>query len=146
MFFVLCPVDNNNSKNINNIRYADDSVLLANSESRLQVTVDKVKHHSNKGGLDINVKKVMRVTKTLDEPITIKVDDANLEQVRRFKYIGTQITDDARTETELQYRMIIAKAKYSSMNELITSRQLSMELKVHILNCYVMKHRLYLRC
>ena len=48
-----------------------------------------------------NVKKtkVMRVTKTPDEPITIKVDDANLEQVHQFKYLGTQITNDARTET-----------------------------------------------
>ena len=129
-----------NGKNINNIRYADDTALLANSESRLQVIVDKVKHHSSKGGLDMNVKKtkVMRVTKTPDEPITIKVDDANLEQVHQFKYLGTQITDDARTETELQYRMICAKAKYSSMNKLFTSRQLSMELKVRILNCYVM--------
>ena len=88
----------------------------------------------------MNVKKtkVMRVSKTPDEPITIKVENANLEQVHQFKYLGTQITDDARTETELQCRMTIAKAKYSSMNKLFTSRQLSMELKVRILNCYVM--------
>ena len=77
----------------------------------------------------------MRVSKPPDEPIAIKVENANLEQVHQFKYLGTQITDDARTETELQYRMI--KAKYSSMNKLFTSRQLSMELKVRILNCYV---------
>ena len=50
----------------------------------------------------MNLKKttVMGVTKTPDETITIKVDDANLEQVHHFKYHGTQITDDARTETE----------------------------------------------
>ena len=88
----------------------------------------------------MNVKKpkVMRVKKTPDEPKTIKVDDANLEQVHQLKYLSTQITDDANTETELQYRMIIANAKYSSMNKLFISRQLSMELNVRNLNCYVM--------
>jgi len=86
--------------------------------------------------MNIKNTKVMRVSKTPDEPITIKIENANLEQVHQFKYLGTQITDDARTETELQCR--IAKAKYSSMNKLFTSRQLSRELKVCILNCYLM--------
>ena len=45
--------------------------------------------------------KVMRVTKAPDETMTVKVEDAILEQVHQFKYLGTQITDDARTATEL---------------------------------------------
>ena len=131
---------NINGKNVNNIRYADDTALMAITESKLQVIVDEVKHHSSKGGLDMNVKKtkVMRVSKAPDETMTIRVDDANLEQVRQFKYLGTQITEDARTETELRCRTSIAKAKFSSMNTVLTSRQLSTELKLRVLNCYIM--------
>ena len=50
----------------------------------------------------------------------------------------TQITDEARIETELQCRICIAKAKCSSMNNLFTSRQLGIKLKLHIFNCYIM--------
>ena len=46
-----------------------------------------------------------------DETMTIKVGDANLKQVIQFKYLGTQITDDARTTTELEFKMSIANAE-----------------------------------
>ena len=58
----------------------------------------------------MNVKK----TKVLHVCITIKVENANLEQVHQFKYLGTQITDDARTETELQ--CIMTMTKYMDTN------------------------------
>ena len=50
--------------------------------------------------MKVKKNKVIRVSKTLDEPIIIKFDNAYLEQVQKFKYLGTQITDDARTERE----------------------------------------------
>ena len=101
---------------MNNIRYADDTALIANSQDKIQEIVNEVKHHSTIGGLDMNVKKtkVMLITRNTEETMTIKVDDSNLEQVHQFKYLGTQITEDARTETELKYRLNIAKAKFSS--------------------------------
>ena len=129
-----------NGKNVNNIRYADDTALIADSESKLQDILDKVKYHSSKGGLDMNVKKtkVMRVSRNNNQTMAIKVDNTNLEQVQQFKYLGTQITEDVRTETELKCRTSIAKAKFSSMNSILTSKQLKMPLKLRVLNCYIM--------
>ena len=80
----------------------------------------------------------MRVSRKNGQPITIKVDNTNLEQVHQFKYLGTQITEDAKTETEFQCRISIAKAKFSSMSSILTSRQLKMPLKLRVLNCYIM--------
>ena len=127
-------------KNLNNIRYADDTALIANSQDKLQEIVNEVKHHSTIGGLDMNVKKtkVMLITRNTEETMTIKVDDSNLEQVHQFKYLGTQITEDARTETELKYRLNVAKAKFSSMSGVLTSRQLKLSLKLRVLKCYIM--------
>ena len=129
-----------NGKNLNNIRYADDTALMADSEEKLQKIVDEVKHHSSKGGLEMNVKKtkVMLITRKPERPIEIKVDDASLERVHMFKYLGTQITEDARTETELKHRMYAAKAKFSSMNSILTSKQLKLPLKLRVLKCYIM--------
>ena len=86
----------------------------------------------------MNVKKtkVMLITRKSEEIMTIKVDDSKLEQVHQFKYLGTQITDDARAETELKYRMTIAKSNFSSMKGILTSRQLNLPLKLRVLKCY----------
>ena len=88
----------------------------------------------------MNVKKtkVMLITRNPEETMAIRVDDANLEQVHQFKYLGTQITEDARIETELKCRMNIAKAKFSSMKSVLTSRKLKLSLKLRVLKCYIM--------
>ena len=131
---------NINGQNINNICYADDTALMAESEEKLQEIVNEVKYHSSRGGLEMNVKKtkVMLITRKPEKTITIKVDSADLERVHQFKYLGTQITEDVRTETELKYRMNAAKAKFSSMNTILTSRQLKLPLKLRVLKCYIM--------
>ena len=61
----------------------------------------------------------MRVTKAPDETMTVKVEDANLEQVHQFKNLDIQITVDARSATELEYRMIIVREKFSSMTNVL---------------------------
>ena len=71
----------------------------------------------------------MHFTKAPDETITIKFEDANLEQVHTFKYLGTQIIYDAKSSTELDFRMSIAKAKFSPKTNVLTSRQFKLELK-----------------
>ena len=122
------------------MRYADDTALVATDKNDLQNIVNQVKEESSKAGLEMNVKKTktMVISKNPEEKnLEIKVDTQTLEQVDKFKYLGTQITDDGKPDTEIINRMSIAKNKFSSMAKLLTSRQLNINTKLNILKCYV---------
>ena len=109
--------------------------------SLLQKLVDVVKECSSEAGLDMNAKKTktMVISKypELEKRIDIKIDGESLEQVDQFKYLGTQVTDDAKTEKELNCRIGAAKNKFSLLTSIFTSKQLSIPLKLRVLSCYV---------
>ena len=87
---------------INNLRYADDTVLLAESEDELQTLVNAVKEGSLKYGLEMNTKKTktMVIRKDINEVVNvkIKVDGVILEQVEKYQYSEQIITEDCRCE------------------------------------------------
>ena len=126
--------------NLNNIRYADDTALLADSEKNLQEIVSCVKNESSKKGLDMNIKK----TKTMiisrnptGKKVNIEVDGQILEQIDKMKYLGTLITEEIKTDIELETRSNLAKSKFSEMSKLLTSKRLKLKTKLNILNCYI---------
>ena len=82
----------NAGKNINNLRYADDTTLMAESEEELKSLLMKVKVESEKAGLKLNVQK----TKTMAfGPITSwQIDGETMEKVRNFIFLGSKITAD----------------------------------------------------
>ena len=95
-----------NGHNVNNLRYADDTALIADSESKLQDIVNIVKEKSSQAGLEMNVKKTktMLISKNpLNKKINVKVSDTTLERVQQLKYIGTQITDTTSSKNTLGY-------------------------------------------
>ena len=106
--------------NVNNLRYADDTALIADDPKNLQEIVNKVKAESSRGGLDMNVKK----TKTMvisrhpeDHQLEITVDGDILEMVDTFKYLGTLIKDNGKTDPEIEARTKLAKAQFSAMSK-----------------------------
>ena len=134
------PGINIHGQNLNNIRYADDTALLANDEKKLQDIVTVVKEESSKKGLDMNIKK----TKTMiisrnpsGKKVNIKVDGQNLEQIDKMKYLGTLITEEIKTDIEIETRSNLAKSKFSEMSKLLSSKRLKLKTKLKILNCYV---------
>ena len=131
---------NIHGQNINNLRYADDTALIATDENDLQKIVDQVKEESSKAGLEMNVKKTMTMVISKNpegKQLEIKVGDQKLEQVKKFKYLGTQITEDGKTETEIKNRINLAKSKFSTMAKILTSRSLKIPTKLKMLKCYV---------
>ena len=72
-----------------------------------------------------------------DKKIDIKIEGESLEQVKQFKHLGTQVTEDANSEVELNSRIGAAKTKFSMMSTILTSKELSIALKVRVLGCYV---------
>ena len=84
---------------------------MAESESELQNIVDTVRSNSERCGLKMNVKKTKTMVIPRDElaEVKINVDGVQLEQVKRFKYLG-QITDHGRCDADVQTRIEIARA------------------------------------
>ena len=94
-------------QNINNIRFADDTVLVADSEEKLQVMLDRVKLESERKGLNINVKKTecMVISKKLPvQRMNLRCGNQMVKQVDSFKYLGSIITEDARCEVRWKLR------------------------------------------
>ena len=127
-------------------RYADDTVLIAETEQDLQAIVDIVKTESEKFGLLMNVKKTktMLFSKKKDNcKISIEIDGKIIEQVKSFQYLGALLTEDGKCETEIIRRIALAKGKFSKMNSLITSHDLSLTTKTRLTKCYIWSTLLY---
>ena len=69
--------------------------------------------------------------------INIVVNDEKLEQVREFKYLGQNITEDGKTENDVKIRIDIAKTRFQEMSNILTSRHISTNLRLRLAKCYV---------
>ena len=130
-----------NGRRINNIRYADDTVLLASSEAGLQMLVNIVQISSEKFGLKLNINKtkVMAMSKqSPNEPsISITVNNIRIGQVQHINYLGSWITTDGRCGKEIRRRINLSKRSFNSMKNIFRDRQLSIQLKTRLLKCFV---------
>ncbi|KAG1686094.1 Retrovirus-related Pol polyprotein from type-1 retrotransposable element R2 [Nymphon striatum] len=126
--------------NINNIRFADDTALIAASEKKLQALLDKVVECSDKMGLTINVKKTksMTISKKQQPPnCKLTIGQKSIEQKDKFNYLGNFLTADGKSKTAIRTRIAMAKNKFQSMKQILTNRNLSNQLKIRLLKCYI---------
>ena len=103
--------------NVNNIRYADDTVLIADSEEKLQALIQTINQASEEMGLKINIKKTetMVVSKAPNPPqCNFTLNNETIKQVKDFNYLGSTITQDARCDTDIRKRIAVAKKKKPS--------------------------------
>ena len=125
--------------NINNLRYADDTVLLADSEGSLQTILNEVNEAGKTFNMKMNAKKTKTmITKKDDKPrISTTIDGTNIEQVTNFPYLGQKITEDGRCEEEIKRRINIAKTTFSKMSKVLTSKKIALNTRKRILQCYI---------
>ena len=117
-------------KIINNIRYANDTVLIADNEEDLQHLVNVLNEESNIMGLALNPKKTdtMVISKQKQIPTChIYLDNAttHLRQVDKFKYLGTWITPDGKCTTEVKTRIAQAKSVFNQTETILKSSNIS---------------------
>ena len=125
---------------VNNFRYADDTVIIAESEEQLQRLINVVVTKSEEKGLYLNSAKSfsMVFSKASQIPTcNINVHGKILEQVHSFVYLGSQFTSDARYEKEIRRKIGIAKSAFTSMSKVLTSRDIHMIVRIKVLRCYV---------
>ncbi len=131
---------------INNLRYADDTVIIAESEQQLQHLIDVVVDESEKKGLYLNSSKsfTMVFSKSPINPkCNITVHGNPLEQVQSFIYLGSMFTSDARCEKEIRRRIAIAKSTFTSMDRVLTCRNIATAVRLRVLKCYVWSTMMY---
>ena len=132
--------------NINNIRYADDTVLTADSEEELQELLNKVVEESENKGLELNSKKTesMIITRKTSIPkCEIKIKENTIKQANSFKYLGTQITSDGRNHQEIKSRIAQAKASFQQMKSIMTNIKMSIVVRKRILEAFIEPVLLY---
>ena len=126
--------------NLNNVRYADDAVLIAGSESELQELLNTVVDASLHRGLSINIKKTqcMVISKSKITPTYhIHINNETIKQVEKFKHLGSTITSDGRNDAEIKIRIGMAKDAFQKMEKVIKNKNITIETRNRILQCYV---------
>ena len=109
-------------RNINNLRYADDTTLTAESEEELKSLLMKVKVESEKVGLKLNIQK----TKTMaSSPITSwEIDGETVETVRDFIFWGSKITADGDCSYEIKRHLVLRRKAMTNLDSILKSRGL----------------------
>ena len=122
-------------RNISNLRYADDTTLMAESEEELKSLLMKVKEESEKFDLKVNIKK----TKIMASgPITSwQIDGETVETVTSFLVWGSKITADGDCSHEIKRRLLLARNTMINPDNLLKSRDISLATKVHLVKAMV---------
>ena len=113
------------SRNINNVRYADDTTLMAESEEELKSLLMKVKEESEKFGLKFDVQKT-KITES--DPITSWQIDG--ETVTDFIFGGSKITADGECSHEIKRRLLLGRKVMTNLDSILKSRDITLPTKV----------------
>ena len=122
-------------RNINNLRYADDTTLMAESEEQLKSLLMKVKEESEKVGLKLNIQK----TKIMASgPITSwEIDWETVETVSDFIFWGSKITADGDCSHEIKRRLLLGRQVMTNLDSIFKSRDITLPTKVRLVKAMV---------
>ena len=128
-------------RNINNLRYADDTTLLAESEEELKSLLMKVKEESEKVGLKLNIQK----TKIMASgPITSwQMDGETVETVSDFILGGSKITTDGDCSHEIKRCLFLGRKVMMNLDSILKSRDITLSTKVHLVKAMVFPAVMY---
>ena len=117
-------------RNINNLRYADDTTLMAESEEELKSLLMKVKEESEKIGLKLNIQK----TKIMASgPITSwEIDGETVETVSDFIFWGSKITADGACSHKIKRHLLLGRKVMTNLDSILKSRDITLPTKIHI--------------
>ena len=122
-------------RNINNLRYTDDTTLMAESEEELKSLLMKVKEECETVGLKLNIQK----TKIMASgPITIwEIDGETVETVADFIFLGSQITAGGDCSYEIKRCLLLGRKVMTNLDSILKSRDITLSTKVHLVKAMV---------
>ena len=127
-------------RNINNLRYVDDTTLMAESEEELNSFLMKVKEESEKFGLKLNIQK----TKIMASgPITSwEIDGQTVETVTVY-FVGSKITADGDYSHEIKRHLLLGRKAITNLDSILKSRDITLQAKVHLVKAMVFPAVMY---
>ena len=122
-------------RNINNLRYADDATLMAESEEELKSLLMKVKEESEKVGLKFNIQK----TKIMASGpiISWQIDGETVDRVADFIFLGSKITADGDCSHEIKRRLLLGRKVMTNLESILQSRDITLSTKVRLVKAMV---------
>ena len=122
-------------RNINNLRYADDTTLMAESEEELKSILMKVKEESEKVGFKFNIQKTKIMAAS---PITSwQIDGGRVETVADFIFLGSKITADGDCSHEIKRRLLPGRKVMTNIDSKLKSRDITLSTKVRLVKAMV---------
>ena len=117
-------------RNINNLRYADDTTFMAESEEELKSLLMKVKEESEKVGLKLNIQKMKIMA---SGPITSwQIDGETVETMADFIFLGSKITADGDCSHEIKRHLLPGRKVMTNLDSILKSRDITLPTKVHL--------------
>ena len=122
-------------RNINNLRYAEDTTLMAESEEELKSFLMKVKEESEKVGLKLNIQKIRIMA---SGPITsLEIDGETVETVSDFILGGSKNIADGDCSHEIKRRLLLGRKVMTNLDSILKSRDITLPTKVHLVKAMV---------
>ena len=122
-------------RNINNLRYADDTTLMSESEEELKSLLMKVKEESEKVGLKLNIQKTKIMASS---PVTSwQIDGETVETVVDFIFLGSKITADGDCSPEIKRHLFLGRKVMSNLDRILKSRDITLPTKFHLVKAMV---------
>ena len=121
-------------RNINNLRNADDTTLMAESEEELKSILMKVKEESEKVGLKLNIQKTKIM---VSHPITSwQIDEETVETVADFIFLGSKIRADGDCRHEIKSCLLLGRKVMTNLDSTLKSRNITLSTKVHLVRLW----------
>ena len=129
------------SRNVKNLRDADDTTLMAENEEELKSLLMKVKEESEKVGLKLNIQKTKI---TASSPITSwQIDGETVETVADFIFLGSKITADGDCSHEINIRLLLGRKVMTNLDSIFKSRDITFPTKVRLVKAMVFPVAMY---
>ena len=122
-------------RNINNLRYADDTTLMAESEEELKNILMKVKEESEKVGLKFNIQKLKIIASS--PIISWQIDEETMKTVRNFSFLGSKITADGDCSQKIKRHLLFERKAMTNLGRVLKSRDIILLTKVYTVKAMV---------
>ena len=117
-------------RNINNLRYADDTTLMAENEEEQKSLLMKMKEKSEKAGLKLNIQKTKIM---VSGPITLwQIDGETMETVTDFIFLGTKFIADGDCSHEIKMHLLLGRKVMTNLDSILKSRDITLPTEVLI--------------
>ena len=122
-------------RNINNLRYANDTTLMAETEEKLQSLLMKVKEESEKSGLKLNIQKIKVLASS--PIISWQIGVKTIEIMRYFIFLGSKITADGDCSYEMKRRVLLGRKAMTNLDSILKNKDITLPTKVHLVKAII---------